>query len=52
MHVKDARGFCDMGQFGHAGFDERDLGFVVTGLPTLFHGTQSFDAPLGPITGD
>jgi hypothetical protein len=40
MHVKDAR--C-WGQFEHAGFDERDLGVVVTGLPTLFHGTQSFD---------
>ena len=38
MHVEDARGFCDMGQFEHAGFAERDLGVVVTGLPTLFHG--------------
>ena len=38
MHVKDARRFCDMGQFEHAGFAERDLGVVVTGLPTHFHG--------------
>ena len=38
MHVKNARGFCDVGQFEHAGFAERDLGVVVTSLPTLFHG--------------
>ena len=29
MHVEDARRFCDVGQFEHAGFAERDLGVVV-----------------------
>jgi hypothetical protein len=38
MDIENSRGLCDVRQFEHARFAERDLGIIVAGSPALFHG--------------